>query len=96
MEWCQVVIRKVWPWTIVVRLCTSFVDVEKDEAYCSRHKKLQIYSLSISPFFVRRLYSFLYIIDLVLVLNIAEILLTEQTAIINQSATRRYMLYECM
>jgi len=79
-------------------LKTSFVDFENKKARCSHYKIINVSSLlnipnffsgsrnPVDPFLSSILYSFfLYVIELVLVLNITEMLLAGRYAIINQS-----------
>ena len=101
---CQVMIRKAWLWIIVgnqireyhgsCTLKTSFVD------FCP-YPTLYTFVVAVKshwprwpiPPFIS--IEFLYIIELVLILNITEILLSECWAIINQSLSFQTPTYGC-
>ena len=87
-------------------LKTSFIDFKKEEANCNRYKRLHVSSLQETTFFVAtREYIFrspsdhilsvvqLYITELVLLLNIAEILLSGRKAMINQLIKKEFMVW---
>ena len=90
-------------------LKTSFVDFENKKARCSHYKILNVSSLLnipnffsgsrnlVDPFLSSILYGFflfIYVIELVLVLNITEMLLAGRYAITNQSIKDAAFKYE--